>query len=90
MFRNWLKDFVVEQVNGALNGKLSIEEIDGTIFTSIYLRHPVLTLEQDTLLNVESIEVRTSPLQLLRKRIYVRKFEIKNGSVELLTNADGE
>lgn len=90
MFRNWLKDFVVEQVNGALNGKLSLEKIDGTIFTSIYLRHPVLTLDTDTLLNVESIEVRVSPLQLLRKRIFVRKFEMKNGSIEIIKNATGE
>ena len=90
MFKNWLKDFAVEQVNGALNGKLSIEKIDGTIFTSIYLRHPVLTLENDTLLNVESIEVRISPLQLLRKRIFVRKFEIKNGSIEIIKNDNGE
>ncbi len=90
MFRNWLKDFVVEEVNSALNGKLSLEKIDGTIFTSIYLRHPVLTLEQDTLLNVESIEVRISPLQLLRKRIYVRKFEIKKGSIELIKDDDGQ
>ncbi|MDH3268175.1 MAG: hypothetical protein OEM46_04905, partial [Ignavibacteria bacterium] len=36
-FRNWLKDFVVEQVNSSSNGKLAIEQLDGTIFTTLFL-----------------------------------------------------
>ena len=89
-FRDYLRDTIVEKVNEGLNGKISIGKIDGTIFTSLFIRNTVLTLNSDTLLNAESIEVKTSPLQLLRKRIYIRKFELKNAKISLIKEADGK
>ena len=68
-FRNYLRETVMEEANSALNGKLYIEEIDGTIFTSLLLRNTVITMNEDTLLNAEKIGVLTSPLQLLLKKI---------------------
>jgi len=75
-FRNWLKDFVVEEVNSSSNGKLAIEQLDGTIFTSLVLANTSYTFEKDTLLFAEKIEIKISPLRILLKTIYVRKLEI--------------
>ena len=36
-FRNWLKDFLVEEVNSSTNGKLNIGQLEGTIFTSFII-----------------------------------------------------
>ncbi len=90
-FKNWLRDTVVEMVNDEINGKLSIEEIDGTIFTSLLIKNVTLTsLEKDTVIQAGNIELRTSPLKILFKNIYVRKFELKDAKIKLVTESDGE
>ena len=45
-FKSWMRDKVVEIVNDGINGKLSIEEIDGTIFTSFLIKNVTLTSPQ--------------------------------------------
>ncbi len=89
-FRNWLRDFVIEQANDNLNGRVSIEKIEGTIFTSLILRNTVVTMEKDTLLNAGTIELRTSPLKIFLKTIYVRKVEIKNTKIAFIKDSLGE
>ncbi len=89
-FREFLRETIIEEANSALNGKLYIEEIDGTIFTSLILRNTVINMESDTLLKAESITLMTSPLQLLLKKIYVRTFEIKNSTINLSKDSSGE
>ena len=91
IFKDWLRNTVVETVNEGINGKLSIGEIDGTIFTSLLIKDVVLTsLQNDTVVSAGNIELRTSPLKILFKNIYVRKFEIKDATVRLVEEEDGE
>lgn len=91
LFKDWLRDTVVEIVNGEINGKLSIGEIDGTIFTSIEIKNAVLTsLQEDTVVQVGSIEILTSPLKLLFKSIYVRKFELRDAKIKFVEESDGK
>ncbi len=89
-FRNWLRETVIEQVNSSTNGQLFIERIDGTVFTSFILNNTTLTLEGDTILNAGKIEVKTSPLKILFKIIYFRKIEIKDATIALLKDENGE
>ena len=69
-FRNWLNEFVTEQVNSSTNGKLYIGEINGTIFTSLILSDLTYTLEEDTLLSAGEIELKFSPLRVFLKTIW--------------------
>jgi len=90
-FKNWLKDQIVETVNQEINGKISIGKISGTIFTSLELDNVVLTTaNDDTVASFSSLLVKTSPLKLLFKDIYVRKVELKNFDLNLLEESDGE
>jgi len=89
-FRNYLKDFVVEQADSAMNGNLHIGKIEGTIFTSLILRNTVLNMGNDTLLNAGTISLKASPLHLLFKSIYVRSFEIRNAKVSFIKDSNGE
>jgi len=89
-FREWLRETVIEEVNLSTNGKLEIERIDGTIFTSILLHNIVYTLDQDTMLRAEKIELRTSPLKIIFKIIYIRKLEISNAQVAFYKDDSGE
>ncbi len=88
-FRNWLKDFIVEQVNSSTNGKLAIGNLDGTIFTTLVLSNTSYIFEKDTLLTSEKIEIKISPLRVLLKTIYVRKLEIENTKIALLKDENG-
>ncbi|NNG27693.1 MAG: hypothetical protein HKM87_09215, partial [Ignavibacteriaceae bacterium] len=89
-FRNWLRETVIEQVNSSTNGQLFIERIDGTVFTSLILNNTTLTLEGDAILKAGKIEIKTSPLKMLFKIIYFRKIEIKDATIALLKDENGE
>ena len=88
-FRSWLKDKLLTTVNGSINGHLSIESIDGTIFSSIILNNVSLTQERDTVLTAEKIDVRVSLLEIFFKTIYFRKVEIDNARIALLKDEEG-
>ena len=75
--------------NDALNGEVYIGKLEGTIFTSLILRDTYITMDSDTLLNASRIEIRTSPLQLLFKKIYVRKLELDSTQINLIRDRDG-
>lgn len=89
-FREILRSKLMSEVNSSINGNLSIERIDGTILTSIFLRNTLLTTEGDTLLYAKNIEVKTSPLQLLLKKIFFRKIIIEDATINLFQDKDGE
>lgn len=88
-FRNWLRHYVVELANENLNGKISIGKIEGTIFSSLILRNTIVSMEKDTLLNAGMIELRTSPLKIFLKKIYVRKVEIKDTRIAFVKDSSG-
>jgi|GEM_PF-474500 len=88
-FREFLRSKVVEIANSELNGTVHIGKIEGTIFTSLILKNTVVNMGKDTLLNSSLIEVKTSPLQLLFKKIKVREVLIKNTDVALVEDSTG-
>ncbi len=89
-FRDWLREKVVTTVNGSINGELSIERIDGTVFTALILNNTALVQRRDTLLFAEKIELRTSPLKILFKTIHFRKIELTNAKIHFLKDETGE
>jgi len=89
-FRNWLKEFVIEQVNSSTNGKLSISQLDGTIFTSLILSDINYTIDEDTVFSADKIELKFSPLRIFLKTIYLRKFDIENANIALMKDENGK
>ena len=90
-FKDWLRDKVVEIVNNEIHGKLYIEKIEGTIFTSLKITDAVLTSAQnDTIVQVSNIELKTSPLKLLFKDIFIRKFNLSGAKIKLIEEPDGQ
>ncbi|MFO7524894.1 MAG: hypothetical protein R6W68_05535, partial [Ignavibacteriaceae bacterium] len=49
-----------------------------------------MTYNDDTILSAEHIEIKTSPLKLLFKIIYLRKIEIRNAAIYLKEDNTGE
>jgi hypothetical protein len=91
LFKNWLRNKIVEIVNNEIHGKLSIEKLDGTIFTSLKITNAALVSTQnDTVVQIKNLEVKTSPLKLLFKNIYVRKFDLSGARIKLVQENDGK
>ena len=90
LFRGILREQVIKIVNSELNGNINIGRIDGTIFTSLLLNDVSLNMGQDTLLKAKLIEVRTSPLQIFYKKIFVRKVGIENAKISFLKDSTGK
>ncbi len=88
-FREFLRHKIIDAADSSLNGKINIEKIDGTIFTSLLLRNTSIILDDDTLFNADKIEIKTSPLQLLLKKIYFRKILLENVNIVLLQDSTG-
>ncbi|HOI30649.1 MAG TPA: hypothetical protein PLZ15_12905 [Melioribacteraceae bacterium] len=88
-FREFLRNTLISEISSSINGKLYIEKIEGTILTSIFLRNTVLTTSGDTLFTAKKIEIKTSPLQLLLKKIFFRKILIEDAKIKLLQDQDG-
>jgi hypothetical protein len=89
-FRSYLRQNIVNLANKNLNGHLNIGEIDGTIFTSLILRNTEVNMGADTLLNAGLIEVKTSPLQIFLRKIYVRKVLISDAKISFLADQQGK
>ncbi len=88
-FRTYLRSQIIQNVNESINGKLDIGKIDGSILTSLILRNVSLTHKADTIFQSQRIVIKTSPLHLLLRKIYIRNFEIKNAKISLLQNENG-
>lgn len=89
-FRNWLKDFLVEEVNSSTNGKLNIGQLEGTIFTSFIISDISYTFEKDTIFSARKIELKVSPLRVFLKTFYFRKLDIENANISLLKDENGD
>lgn len=89
-FRELLREKVIALANKELNGKLNIENVDGTILTSLYLRNTSIVIDNDTLIFAKKIELKTSPLQLLLKKIFVRNILLEDVKISMLQDQDGQ
>lgn len=91
IFKDWLRDTVVETLNKEINGKISIDKIEGTIFTSLKITNTnLMSAQNDTVIHADNIELKTSPLKILFKEIFVRKIELDNARIKLVEESDGE
>jgi hypothetical protein len=89
-FREILRNKLMTEIDSSLNGNLTVEKIDGTILTSIFLRNTLFTTQGDTLFFAKNIEVKFSPLQLLLKKIFFRKILIEDAIIKFLQDKNGD
>lgn len=64
------------EVNKFLNGNLSIRKIEGNFFTSLSLQNVTVTMEEDTLVNIEEIKAGYSLWPLLQNTLDIHSAEI--------------
>ncbi len=88
-FRNLLRKTIIAQVDSTFNGHLSIESIDGSILTTLKLRNTSLVSASDTIISFRNLELKTSPLHLLLRKIYIRELILSDLHVNLQEDENG-
>ncbi len=93
--RDKIRDIFVNEVNKSLNAKVGVEKIDVGFLSSFPLvsvrffgvaiseAYPDTTLNTDTLLKVENIDLEFGFLDLLKGNYTVRKVEVENGELNM-------
>ncbi len=76
IFKNLLRDKIVETANNALNGTLHIGEINGNLFTNFQIERIALTSETDTIAAISRLAVAFLPTRLLNKEVILRFAEL--------------
>ncbi len=88
-FREILRENIISYADSTLNGKLSIERIDGSVISSLILRNISIHADNDTLFYSKKIELHLSPHKLLFKKLYARKIIITGTDISLKENNEG-
>ena len=78
IFKNILREKIVETANNALNGTLHIGEINGNLFTNFQIERIALTTETDTIATISRLAVVFQPTRLLNKEVILRFAELKS------------
>ncbi|PID61255.1 MAG: hypothetical protein CR986_03055 [Ignavibacteriae bacterium] len=89
-FRNFLRENIITIVSESINGELEIEEIEGSILTSVILHNTKLISENDTIISAKELVLKASPIHLLLKRILVREFIFRDAEIKLLEDESGK
>ena len=89
-FRNLLRENLIEIVSSSTNnGKLYIGDIEGTFLTTLKVYDVALTDSVQTVAYIGKIEIQTSPLQLLLRKIYLRKILLSDIYVKVEEDKNG-
>lgn len=76
------------EVNKLLNGKLSIGKIEGNFFTHLSLQNVIITMEEDTLVNIDEIKAGYNLWPLLQNTLDIHSAEIIRPQVLLKQVSD--
>lgn len=89
LFRAWLKDQLVKQVNQRLNGELTIEKLDGNLYRDIILTGVQLSRDGQPVVELERLSLRHNPLALLSADIHIDRLLLERPHVHLTREPDG-
>jgi hypothetical protein len=90
-FKSMLLNYLIRQTSGLLvNSELSIESLEGTLYTNAKLHGIHLIHEnQDTLVSLDELSVSYKLLPLLKKELVLNHIRFKNPSLTVKIHEDG-
>ena len=90
-FRTMLRNELISLVESSSDATLQIGSLEGSFFTSLKLSDVLIkAVENDTLIYSKKLEIHLSPLQLLLKKIYIRKILLQKVDFNLRQYKNGE
>ncbi len=87
-FRDWLKNRIIAAGNEHLNGRLSIEAIEGNFFTHLQVLDMLITAHDDTVMFVPRVRVDLTPSRLLHWELLIDSITIDAPYAKLIQTGD--
>ena len=89
-FREYLRGKIIEEVNANVNGKFFLDEIDGTILTTIELKNFGFIQSGDTVIHATEFNSSLAIMPLFTKRILLKKIELVNPQIKYVEFLPGK
>lgn len=87
--KNFILRTVLEQINPALDGKISATSLSGNLFTHLKISKIQVETESDTLLYMRSLEVRYNPFSFFTRLFKIYQVHIDAPNIALSRTLDG-
>jgi len=88
LFKDWLKDYIVETANESINGHLAIGRLDGNLYSSLALHDVNVRLDTDTVLFVSEIRLRYAIIPIFDDIIQIDSLQIDSLDVNIAQLSD--
>src|SRR5687767_785238 len=88
-FKEWLRGFIVKQAEDYVNGRLSIGRLDGNLFFGVDLGDVDVTMNGQTVVDVDDIALDYNAFTLIRGGIVLDEIRLTRPVLRLARNAQG-
>jgi autotransporter translocation and assembly factor TamB len=88
MLNSFIASTISTQSTKAINGKLKIEAIEGSLLSHFSLRNISINQGDSSLITISSIHLDYKLMQLLKKEVKINKFEIQDMQVNATQMSD--
>ncbi len=82
-FHNLLREKIISYYNDNFNGKLSIGEINGSLFSSLDVNDIQITKNGRTFLSCKDLSVKLNPLLIFRRRLRINKISLTDAHLNI-------
>jgi autotransporter translocation and assembly factor TamB len=88
-FKDWLRGFIVRQADGYVNGRLTIDRLDGNLFFGIELENVRLTMDGQPVVSVNDIGLDYSVFDFIGGGLVLDDIRLNRPYVHLQRTGDG-
>jgi translocation and assembly module TamB len=88
LFKDWLRDQIVQEAGKQLNGTLEIDRIDGNLISHFEISRLIVRDRQDTVLFLPRLEIQLLPGRLLDREIVLQVVALDSPRVTLRQKPD--
>jgi autotransporter translocation and assembly factor TamB len=89
-FTRWVRQEAVAAVNNLIRGSISIERLEGTVWSNLVLYNVTLCYEEAEIVKLPRLEVSFSLLELIRNRLKISQIDALSPHVNLIQDGEGK
>ena len=87
-FRHWLKGYIEREANLYLNGQLTIERLDGNLFSGLELQDVLVSMNGRDIVAARNLKLRYSIWELISKGMTISEIELNQPVLSLRRDGD--